>query len=261
MKINGHYRTFKLILPDQTAEDIPLVFYTHGYGGGNLNKSTILDQFAETNKFALCIPQGLKDPKGKRSWNVGYPFQKGFKVNDIKDLCKLASILQKKYHLSKKNTFFSGISNGGELCYLLAYSKQKTFKAFASISGLTLLWVYQKLTPQKIPFFAIHGTEDRTSEWTGDLHNLGGWGAYLPVNIAIGNLVANNRCLEERQETIPSIDPKSNHRIIKHIYSHDNTSTDEVWLYEVIGGHHGTLSSDIHTGEEIWSFFKRHLKK
>ena len=34
-----------------------------------------------------------------------------------------------------------------------------------------------------------------------------------------------------------------------------------VWLYEVVGGKHSTHTEDIKTGDEIWSFFKKHLKE
>ena len=210
--------------------------------------------------FAVCIPQGLKDPQGEPSWNVGYPFQQGWKVDDVKALCRIARYVQKRHHLSRTNAFLTGMSNGGEMCYLMAYSKQNTFNAVAPIAGLTMLWMYEQLEASRpIPLMEIHGTEDRVSEWTGDLENKGGWGAYLPVPVAVGYWVAKNRCSREQTDSIGSLKGSEGHTIIKHRYSGGSTGCD-VWLYEVIGAGHSWHTDDIDTGEEIWQFFSRYIK-
>jgi len=259
VKVDGYMRRFDLFLPEGIKNDAPLVFYLHGYGGGIYRKNPMIET-ASHEGFAVCIPQGLKDPKGKPSWNVGYPFQEGWKVDDVKSLSKIAAYVQKRYHLSRSNTFLTGMSNGGEMCYLMAYSKQKTFKAVAPIAGLTMAWMYRDLEACKpIPLFEIHGTEDRTSEWTGDLENKGGWGAYIPVPLAVGYWVAKNRCTKEETERVESLNSENGHYVIKHRFIESTTGCD-VWLYEVVGGKHTTHTEDIHTGDEIWSFFKKYVK-
>ena len=144
LKVDGYIRRFDLFLPDGIKADAPLVFYLHGYGGRIYHDNPMVET-ASREGFAVCIPQGLKDPKGKPSWNVGYPFQEGWKVDDVKSLCKMAAYVQKRYHLSRSNTFLTGMSNGGEMCYLMAYSKQETFKAVAPIAGLTMVWMYREM--------------------------------------------------------------------------------------------------------------------
>ena len=50
--------------------------------------------------------------------------------------------------------------------------------AVAPIAGLTMAWMPQQYKhTRSIPLFEIHGTQDRVSEWTGDMENKGGWGA------------------------------------------------------------------------------------
>lgn len=259
VKIDGYMRRFDIFLPEGIKTDAPLVFYLHGYGGGIYRKNPMIET-AKREGFAVCIPQGLKDPKGKPSWNVGYPFQEGWKVNDVKSLSKIAAYVQKRYHLSRENTFLTGMSNGGEMCYLMAYSKQKAFKAVAPIAGLTMVWMYRGLeASHPIPLFEIHGTEDRTSEWTGDLENKGGWGAYMPVPLAVSYWVAKNRCTKEETERVESLKSDNGHYIIKHRFTDSATGCD-VWLYEVVGGKHTTHTEDLHTGDEIWNFFKKYVK-
>ncbi len=256
LKVDGHMRHFVTYLPDGLKPDAPLVMVLHGYGAG-IRRDNIMIGPADRHGFAVCIPEGLKDPEGEPSWNVGYPFQQGWKVDDVKALCTIAREVQKRYHLSRRNAFLTGMSNGGEMCYLMAYSNQSTFKAVAPIAGLTMAWIYEQMeAPRPIPLMEIHGTEDRVSEWMGDMENKGGWGAYLPVPLAIGYWIAKNRCSHEQVENVQG---NEGHLIIKHRYSSPTTGCD-VWIYEVVGGVHSWFTNDIDTGEEVWQFFSRYVK-
>ena len=256
VKVDGYQRQLVMYLPDGLQPDAPLVFILHGYGAGIWRENPMLAA-ADRHGFAVCLPQGLKDSQGEPSWNVGYPFQQGWKVDDVKALCHMAHYVQKHYRLSRQNTFLTGMSNGGEMCYLMAYSNQSTFKAVAPIAGLTMAWIYEQMeAPRPIPLMEIHGTEDRVSEWMGDMENKGGWGAYLPVPLAIGYWIAKNRCSHEQVENMQG---NEGHLIIKHRYSSPTTGCD-VWLYEVVGGVHSWFTNDIDTGEEVWQFFSRYVK-
>ena len=260
LKVDGHMRHFVMYLPDGLQPDAPLVVVLHGYGAG-IRRDNIMIAPADRHGFAVCIPQGLNDPEGQPSWNVGYPFQQGWKVDDVKALCLIARDVQKRYRLSRRNAFLTGMSNGGEMCYLMAYSKQYTFRAVAPIAGLTMAWMYEQMEAGRpMPLMEIHGTEDRVSEWTGDMENKGGWGAYLPVPLAIGYWVAKNRCTGEETERVESLKGENGHPVIKHRYKSPTTHCD-VWLYEVIGGVHSWHTDDIDTGEEIWQFFYRYAGK
>ena len=114
--INGHNRTGVLYLPDNIKENAPLVVVVHGYGGKANPKDFDIDPVADKNGFAVLYPQGLKDPSGKTGFYVGYPSQKGMNIDDVDEICKFTSFIQKEYGLSKRNTFMTGMSNGGDLC-------------------------------------------------------------------------------------------------------------------------------------------------
>ena len=259
LKIQGRMRRFWIYMPDGIEKDAPLVFVLHGYGNPG-TKETWMNKAAEAHKFAVCVPHGWKDPQGKPSWNVGYPFQEGWKVDEVAGMEQLARYVQKKYHLSRRNTFMTGMSNGGEMCYLTAYSKQKTFKAVAPVSGLTMEWIYRtRDAPKPMPLFEIHGTADHTPEWDGDLENKGGWGAYMSVPVAIGYWIARNKCELETVEHVEGLNKDNGRSIIKHKYTGGPTGC-EVWLYEVVNGSHSWFDHDIDTGEEIWSFFSKYLE-
>lgn len=260
VRIGGKMRVYKMVLPDNLKPGAPLVVLLHGYGGGDFDGKTCMEDAAVAHGFALCVPQGLTDPNHQRSWNVGYPMQKGWKTDDVEAVCKLTRVVQRRYGLSRKNVFLTGMSNGGEMCYLMLYRNKTMFKAIASVAGLTLEWMYKNLVPKvQVPFMEIHGTEDRVSEWTGDLENRGGWGAYMPVPIAVGRIVALNKCTHEVTERQESINPDSGHYIVKHLFLGADKGCD-VWLYEVVGAPHCWHTGDMDTGNEVWHFFTRYLE-
>ena len=259
--IDGLERSYKVYLPKNLKQGAPLVFVLHGYGA---NISHVQDkgfsEAAEKYGFAVCYPQGSKDGRGNPCWNVGYPFQADMKVDDVSFLGKLAAKLQNEYGLSRKNTFCTGMSNGGEMCYLLAYCGQTTFAAVAPIAGLTMAWMPEAFKHTvRIPLFEMHGTEDRVSEWTGDMENKGGWGAYIPVPDAVQYWVERNGCTEEIVEELP-LKGEGAHKVITHKFVGKKDSP-QVWLYEVVGGVHSWFNEDMDTADEVWKFFSQYLEE
>jgi len=261
VKVNDIARTYLLHLPANLKKNAPLVFVLHGYGGTANPKQYGMDEVSDKYGFAVCYPQGEKDGRGKTCWNVGYPFQENMKIDDVDFLCKLAWHLQTKHGLSRENTFCTGMSNGGEMCYVLASQRPDVFSAVAPIAGLTMEWLYKSCPcpTNPVPVFEIHGTSDKTSEWNGDLKNEGGWGAYVSVPLAVHFWAAANRCTEEITDTLPKYNQESDHLVISHKFIH-GINGNEVWLYEVVNGGHSWANTDLNTSEEIWKFFQKSLK-
>ena len=214
------------------------------------------------NGFALCYPQGEVDTKGKTGWIVGYPSQKGVKTDDVDFICSLARHLQKEYGLSKENTFLTGMSNGGEMCYLMATVRPDEFAAYAPIAGLTMEWSYKKYTPKKaVPLMEVHGTMDKTSNWHGDLKNEGGWGEYISVPMAVGVWAAKARCTHTETTELP----KMRNKVILHRHVGGTPAWKggpevEVRLYEIVEGKHKWGLEDMNTCEEVWNFFSKYLR-
>lgn len=254
-------RLYYLYMPDTLAQGNPLVVMLHGYGGNAAGLRPEMIETAARHGFALCIPQGEKDPKGKPSWNVRYPMQEGMTTDDVAFILHLVKSLQHEYGLSSRNVFLTGMSNGGEMCYIMAYLHPEAWGAIASVAGLTMEWLVREEQPRgAVPFMEIHGTEDRTSEWRGDPSNQGGWGAYLAVPIAVGAIVAANRCTHEESVQLPLLDAaKPTRPVVLHRYL-GGTNGYEVRLYEVVGGEHTWHMADMDTLEEIWSFFSSYIR-
>ncbi len=261
-KHQGMERTYWLYMPENLPADAPLVFVLHGHGGKAKDYRPEMMTVAKENGFAVCYPQGELDSKNKTCWNVGYPFQKDLKTDDVDFICSLAKHLQKKHSLSRENTFMTGMSNGGEMCYLLAYLKPEVFAAFAPVAGLSMVWSYKKYdAKQPVPLMEVHGTADRTSMWEGDPTNTGGWGEYMAVPAAVSYWAAAAKCTYIETSELPLI----RNKVILHRYMGGEPAWEdgpaiEVRLYEVVGGKHTWALNDMDTCNEIWNFFKMYLR-
>ena len=186
---NGLNREYIYYAPANIQPDAPLVFVAHGFTGsaqGIMNycgMNTIADQYG----FAVCYPQGTADAWGDNFWNVGYDFHSGVTVDDVGFIVSLASYLQSTYQLSTVNTFFTGMSNGGELCYLLACEVPNVFRAFAPVAGTIFP---NGLTNNicnptiPVPIFETHGRNDNITLIQGDLFDQY-WGPYLSIDTII----------------------------------------------------------------------------
>lgn len=249
----GEEREYYLFVPDSLGPHRSLVFILHGYGGKAEGYFPEMHRAAQKYGFILCYPQGLKAPQGKTGWNVGYPKQEGWEQDDVAFIINLQDHLIKEYNI--KNSFFSGMSNGGEMCYIMAYKHPERFNAICSLAGLTMEWLYTGPKPMgPIPFMEIHGTADKTSYWQGDPENQGGWGKYVAVPLAVGRMASINNCTHEVCDTLPQI----RNVVIKHIFK---GAGPEVRLYEIKNGKHAIGNKDLDVPEEMWSFFKQYINK
>lgn len=242
------------------TDGMPLVVVLHGYGGKAIGDGLRFIELADLHGFAVCWPQGAEDGTGHSCWNVDYPFQAGYRIDDTAYLLRLVRQLQKNFGVSRRNVFLTGMSNGGEMCYKMAAEHPETFSAIASIAGLTLTSMSTDYR-RPIPFMEVHGTADKTSAWDGDPQNKGGWGAYLSVPSAISHIVSANRCVALSTTEIPA----EYKRVILHhftegIPSRKGGPSSEVLLYEVQGGDHSWSERYIPTCDLIWEFFSRYVR-
>ena len=239
---------------------MPLVVVLHGYGGKALGDGLRFIELADLHGFAVCWPQGAEDGTGHSCWNVDYPFQAGYRIDDTAYLRRLVRHLQKNFGVSRRNVFLTGMSNGGEMCYKMAAEHPETFSAIASIAGLTLVSMSTDYR-RPIPFMEVHGTADSVSAWCGDPENRGGWGAYLSVPAALSHIISANRCVGETISEIPA----EHKRVILHRFTgglpaFKYGSPADVLLYEVLGGDHSWSERYIPTCDLIWEFFSRYVR-
>lgn len=261
MEYGDTVRTYSMYIPEGLDSTPPLIVYTHGYSSRPKNRVRAdLNEAAAKYGFAVCYPDGSPDSKGKDGWNVGYPSQSNMTIDEADFFEKLLNEVCTRFNLNRKEVFLTGMSNGGDLCYQLAYTRPALFKAYASVAGLTFENTYMahNLTIP-VPFLEIHGTADKLSMWFGDHNNTGGWGAYIPVPLAVSAIAANNRCTMLTVDSIPS-KPGSNRAVTRYTYS-GAPSQCEVVLYRIEGGPHSWAAADLPTGEIVCRFFRDYISK
>ena len=256
----GAQYSYHLYIPKDLPQNAPLLMVFHGYNSRNIPSIGYgFQPLADKHGFVICYPRGENDYKGKPYWYVGYQFhiENKDKRDDVGFAVRLAKYLQKRYNLSKENLFATGHSNGGAMCYMLAYKAADHFSAVASVSGHIMECMYRSLKPKRaIPVMEVHGTEDNLSRWNGDPYNNDGWGADIATPRAVGLWAAVNRCTHEQVEVLPVL----RNRVVAHRYL-GGTNGNQVWFYHVQGGKHSWADKDMNTAAEIWSFFEKYIKE
>ena len=261
----GITRQYIYYEPTELNEQLPLVFVMHGFTGdaNDIKNYSKMNDFADQYGFAVCYPRGTVDSGGNRFWNVGYAFHQNETVNDVGFLTELAVYLQDTHALNPDYTFATGMSNGGEMCYMLACQAYDTFKAVAPVAGMILQVILDECDESPaIPIFEIHGSQDNVTPLSGDPDNNDGWGAYPSIQSTINYFAEKNECTIVVNGLVPNIDTSDNSFIEseKHL---NGINENEVWYYKVVGGGHDWPGAwgnmDIEAGEEAWLFFQNYI--
>jgi len=262
-EIDGRSRSYYIYLPKNLQEDAPLVFVIHGYGGSaeGIREYSRFDTLAQKKGFAVCYPLAVMGADSLRSWNAGYS-NPG--VNDVKFLSFLARHLQKEHKLSRENTFCAGMSNGADMCYVLACQRPDIFSAIAPVAGCMMESTLADCShPDAVPVFETHGTDDQITLYQGDPNYSEIYGAYLGVEEIMAYWVEKNGCTRITTDTLPDADTRDGSRVIREVYS-SASSKHQVWHYKLVGGKHDWPGSwgnmDLQITEEIWKFFLLYIE-
>ena len=262
-EFEGLNRRYILHRPKDLKENSPLIFILHGFGSSatNIMSYSQMNLIADQNGFLVCYPQGSTLPTGQSHWNANLEMST---VNDIDFLSELSNQLSITYKTNEDNTFVAGMSNGGFMSYTLGCNKSNVFKAIASVTGTMSGKDWKNCYPvNKIPVLQISGTDDTTVPWDGSMSTSYGWGGAPHIKKVVEFWGDLNQCDQVEEFDFPDIDDsdKSTVSLTKRKGSSDG---NEVWFYTVKGGGHDWPGSwgnkDMSASEEIWKFFKNHLK-
>jgi polyhydroxybutyrate depolymerase len=258
----GINRDYIYYHPGNAPANCPLVFVCHGYTGsaqGIMNYSEF-NALADEFGFAVCYPQGIDDSYGNAFWNVGYDFQNNETVDDVAFLIHLTEYLEANHSLDTEKVFCTGMSNGGDFCYLLACEAADHFRAVAPIAGMIMQEIMDACNPSEaVSILEIHGTQDNVTYFNGDPNNADGWGAY-PSIPATMNFFVNLFGLQlEESFDFENLAPGDGSTVSADQYGAEGSCT-QVRLYTVDGGGHdwpGAYGNmDIDASREAWLFFQ-----
>ena len=276
----GVEREYIIHVPENLTEDFPIVFVIHGYTGSaeGIAAYTGMNSIAEREGFIAVYPQGTIDSNGNTFFNVGYEFNDDSSINDVSFIRELVRSISQEFNLKRKKAFATGMSNGGDMSYLLACTSSDLFKAVAPVAGVLMKGLKDSCElSSPVPIFEIHGTADKISLFEGDLNNEGGWGAYYDLPSTIDFFAERYQLTNKSVKQMTSKESGADYDIFFERHWADDLE-EEVWMYRIEDGRHvwpgikfnwwdnplawfyfGSGNEDINASEEVWAFFKKYL--
>lgn len=261
----GLTRSFRVYLPaiynGQTPR--PLVFNFHGSGGTMTGYEgyTRFRQVSDTANFILITPQGaILNPPNYSGWNnfpglINPP-------DDVQFTADLIDTLQKRYNIDTTRIYAAGWSNGGLMCYHLAWQLGRRIAAIGSVCGTMQDSMFYQLRPTNpVPVMEIHGTKDDLVPYNGGLNG----GLYLmPVDSVLRFWVRYNGC-----DTTPVVTNLPNTNVFdgSTVQRYHWPNGADVELLKITNGGHtwpnwavtaANTNRDITADVELWRFFRRH---
>jgi polyhydroxybutyrate depolymerase len=257
----GLQRDYIYYHPSTAPANCPLIFVVHGYGGSaqDIMNYSEFNSVADDFGFAVCYLQGIEDSFGNTFFNVGYDFQNNETVDDVAYVENLSTYLRSTNSLDSTRVFCTGLSNGGDFCYLLACEASETFRAVAPVAGMIMQEILDACNPtNQVSIFEIHGTNDNVTYWNGDPNNNDNWGAYPSIPATIDYWVNEFGLQLQSTVNLPNIVTNDGSTVTADKYGLPDFCP-QVWLYTVDGGGHDWPGAwgnmDIDVSREIWHFF------
>ena len=236
----GLEREYIIHVPSNINQDSPLVVVIHGYTSSAEIIMTYsgMNDIANREGFIAVYPQGTVGRDGNTFFKVGYDFHSDSTVDDVSFIRYLVNSLTQEFNLTRQKAFATGMSNGGDMAYLLACTSSDLFKAVASVTGVMMKQTMDNCElDNPVPIFEIHGTADDISFFDGDINNLTGWGAYYGLPETIDFFVEKYQLAQKSEELILSKDEGASNDIFFERYWTEGDET-EVWMYRIEGGGH-----------------------
>ena len=234
----GVQRQYIVHVPeDLPSSSVGLIVAMHGYTGSadSIMSYSGLNALADEYGFIVAYPQGTEDQQGNAFFNVGYGFHTDSAVDDVGYILTLVEHLAAKHSIDPLRVYATGMSNGGDMSYLLACKAADVFRAIAPVAGTMMVTTMDDCTPSgPMPVFAINGTADNITRYAGDYYDADGWGAYHSVDQII-NLWAGHATAQAQTST--TLNYADDFSISVDRYTAE-TGTTEIILYRVEGGGH-----------------------
>lgn len=262
MQHDGITRSYRLYIPAayNASEPVPLLFNLHGYTSNNVQQEFYGDfrPIADTANFIIVHPNGTLDNGGQQFWNA---FGNST-VDDVGFLSALIDVVAQDYAIDPNCIYSTGMSNGGFMSYELACQLSHRIAAVASVTGTMMQVRYNACNAtHPTPVMQIHGTEDPTVPYTGNMQGM------MHIDTLVKRWAAFNDCDPVPTVTpVPDTDPLDGCTAEHQVFGNGSLGTT-VELFKVLGGAHtwpgapitiGVTNQDFSASQEIWKFFRRY---
>jgi len=248
-------REFTLYKPKGLPSNSPLVVFLHWYTG---SASEVLihvpfNDLADKYQFGVLYPEGLLDKYNNKHWNANLEISD---FDDIGFISELTKSIQEEHGFSKENTFATGISNGGFMCYTLAMNTKDIFKAYAPVSGFMSLYDWENRTfSNPINLIHICGLADDVVPQDGSGKIEDGWGGAPHIDT-----------ITKYWADVAKLEKYNTKQLTTNTSKESYTSADskyEVQCIKIKGHGHDYPGPehDVDAGELMWNFFDKFITK
>lgn len=275
ISLNGLERSYQVYTPINLSPSAPLIMVLHGSkGDGDIARSQYsyrFDALADKHGFIVVYPNGFE-----KHWNdcrVTAPYTANTQnVDDVNFLLHLKNHLISEYHLDAKQTFITGMSNGGQMVLRLAFERPNGFAVYAPViaSMPAASNMGCKLQQQPVSIAFMNGSADPLNPYNGGQVGLYGKfslrGEVLSTNDSVAYWTELANLTDSTTTKIPNKAQQDHSTISLTRWSQVNHKT--VALYSVIDGGHsvpsssarvprilGNTNQDADAANLIWQFF------
>jgi len=276
LQFGGRKRFYEIHVPPQynKTNPTPVVINLHGGGGSPSQQrhDSQMDKVSDANGFIVVYPAGTPATKIQEKflvWNGG-TYCGGVAVrNNIDDvgfINFLISDLSTIFNIDQKRIYTTGYSQGGFMCYKLAFELSDKIAAIAPVEAVLSDPPSSTYKPKRpISVIHFHGKEDKNVPYEGGVGEKAKEKISRPsVKDTIKYFVEFNKCSSQ-----PKVFQKGN--AVCETYSLGTNGTEVVLWTLNDGGHTwpggltsmseeklGKVNKDISASELMWEFFKKH---
>jgi polyhydroxybutyrate depolymerase len=173
-------RTFDFYIPKDLTTPPSLLFLLHG-SKGYTQQMRYLTNYEFEKQAALRKDGIIVYPQGfEKHWNdcrrtATYTANTS-DINDVVFFQEMVNFFGEKFKIDKNKVFSVGYSNGGQLCFKLAFELPEIFKGIGVYSANIPALTNNDCSPKNLPISAIivNGTDDPINPYNGGLVVLDG---------------------------------------------------------------------------------------
>ena len=261
---SGETREYSLHVPStyDRGTPTPLVISLHGAAlwGAAQERISGWDDLADRERFIVVYPTGARGD-GPRVWHAD---ERSRQSKDVRFISDLIDTLRRDYNIDPARIYADGLSNGGDMSFMLSCAMPDTIAAVGLVSAAHLLpWSWCG-DSRPVPMIEFHGTADPVVPYAGGRS----WVAPRPFpNIPAwtANWARRNRCVGE------PVDAAVAPTVTRRSYQGCADGAD-VELYTIRGGAHdwpggaavipewlcGPPSRGVDATAKMWAFFRDH---
>ena len=278
IEVAGRTRTYRLFVPSDLPNPVPVVFVFHGtetpgHGIDSIIKVTRFEELGEIHHALIIFPEAYEG-----NWNDGRLNNRAKSyldgVDDIGFVDAILAQTEHDYHVDRTRIDATGFSNGAIFCHYLAAHRSDVFAAIAPVSGTIAIPFSAWFHPEfPLSLLEIHGTSDPIVPYRGGRITDDG-GEALGAEATVELWAKTDRCRDCIE--IPVVDGSAQDGCYPQCFEwpRGKDGTDVV-LYRIIGGGHtwpgnpprllsslflGKVCLDFDASEVIWKFFWDHPK-